>query len=419
MAKTLTLKRVVVTGIGAVTPLGYSIEETWDNMLQGKSGLGCITRFDASALPTRVAAEVKDFDPSQYMDPKEAKRSDRYTQLGVAASKLALKDAGVEPGAFDPKRFGILLASGIGGMETIEKQSRVLHESGPRKISPFMIPSLISNIASGIVAIEFGAKGPNFAVVSACASGTHALGEALNLMRLGKADVMLAGGSEAAVSMLSCAGFCSMRAMSTKYNDTPEKASRPFDKNRDGFVMGEGAGVLLLETLEHAQARGAKIYCELVGYGANCDAYHITSPAPNGEGLADCMRAALDDAGLSPDDVDYINAHGTSTPYNDKFETMAIKTVFGERAKSIPVSSTKSMVGHMLGAAGGVEAAVCCKAIQTGEVPPTINIEEPDPECDLDYVPAVKRTVNPKVTMSNNLGFGGHNGVVVFKKWEE
>ena len=416
MAKTLTLKRVVVTGIGAVTPLGHTIAETWQSLLDGKSGITAITRFDASALPTRVAAEVKNFDPTQYMDPKEAKRSDRYTHFGVAAAKKALEDAGVSASAFDPKRFGILIGSGIGGMDTIEKQSRVLHESGPRKISPFMIPSLIVNMASGIAAIDLGAKGPNFSVVSACSSGTHALGEALNLMRLGKADVMLAGGSEAAVSLLACAGFCSMHAMSTHYNETPEKASRPFDKNRDGFVMGEGSTVLLLETLEHAQARGAKIYCEFAGYGASCDAYHITSPAPGGEGLAECIRAALEDAGVSPGEVGYINAHGTSTGYNDKFETMAIKAVFGELAGKIPISSTKSMTGHMLGAAGAIEAAVCCKAIETGEVPPTINLEEADPECDLDYVPGVKRTVNPTVAISNNLGFGGHNGTLVFKK---
>lgn len=416
MANTLTLKRVVVTGIGALTPVGNNITESWESLLAGKSGLGPITRFDATPLPTRVAAEVKDFDPTLYMDPKEAKRSDRYTQMGVAAAKKTMEDAGVDPKSFNAKRFGVILGSGIGGMDTIEKQSRVLFESGPRKISPFMIPSLIANIASGIVAIEIGAKGPNFSVVSACSTGAHAIGEAFNLLRLGKADVILSGGAEAAVSMLACAGFCSMRAMSTEYNETPQKASRPFDKNRDGFVMGEGAALLLLETLEHAQARGAKIYAELIGYGATCDAYHITSPAPEGEGLADCMRAALDDAGISPEAVDYINAHGTSTPYNDKFETAAIKAVFGERAKQIPISSTKSMTGHMLGAAGSFEAAVCCKAIETGEVPPTINLETPDPECDLDYVPNVKRTVNPTVTLSNNLGFGGHNVTLVFRK---
>jgi len=416
MANTLTLKRVVVTGIGALTPVGNNITESWESLLAGKSGLGPITRFDATPLPTRVAAEVKDFDPTLYMDPKEAKRSDRYTQMGVAAAKKTMEDAGVDPKSLNAKRFGVILGSGIGGMDTIEKQSRVLFESGPRKISPFMIPSLIANIASGIVAIELGAKGPNFSVVSACSTGAHAIGEAFNLLRLGKADVILSGGAEAAISMLACSGFCSMRAMSTQYNDTPQKASRPFDKNRDGFVMGEGAALLLLETLEHAQARGAKIYAELVGYGASCDAYHITSPAPEGEGLADCMRAALEDAGLPPESVDYINAHGTSTPYNDKFETAAIKAVFGERAKQIPISSTKSMTGHMLGAAGSFEAAVCCKAIETGEVPPTINLEEADPECDLDYVPNVKRTVNPTVTLSNNLGFGGHNVTLIFKK---
>ena len=327
-----------------------------------------------------------------------------------------MADANLTAAQTDPDRFGCIIGSGIGGLETIEKQSKALFDGGPRKVSPFMIPSLISNMASGVVAIVTGAKGPNFGVVSACATGTHALGTALRAMQFGEADVMIAGGSEAAINRLGFGGFCAMRAMSTNFNDQPERASRPFDKKRDGFVMGEGAGILILETLEHAQKRGARIYCELVGYAATCDAYHITSPDPEGTGLARALRTALKTANLSITDVDYINAHGTSTEYNDKFETMAVKKVFGEHAPKVPMSSTKSMTGHLLGAAGGIEAIVCVKAIESGEIPPTINLDEQDlPDCDLDYVPNVKRTHKTRVAISSNLGFGGHNAVVAFK----
>jgi len=412
-------QRIVVTGIGVLTSIGIGIDAYWDSLVKGKSGIGSVTQFDASDYPCRVASEVNDFDPAQYMDPKEVKRNDRYTHFAVAAAKLAMTDGKLDKTSVDPERFGVLVSSGIGGLGTIEKQSRTLFERGPRRVSPFMIPCLIANIASGVVAIEMGARGPNFSVVSACAGGTHAIGEALKFLRSGDVDVMLAGGSEAAITQLGFAGFCAMKAMSTSYNDNPDTSSRPFDATRDGFVMGEGAGVLLLETLEHAEARGAHIYCELVGYGATCDAYHITSPDPEGKGLAKCLQLAMKHGDVDAKDVDYINAHGTSTPYNDKFETLAIKKTFGEeKARDILISSTKSMTGHLLGAAGGIEAAACAMAIQTGDVPPTINYSNPDPECDLNYVPnkSVKRDV--KVAISDNLGFGGHNAALVFKKFE-
>lgn len=378
-----------------------------------------MTRFDPTDYTSKVAAEVDNFDPTQYMDPKEVKRNDRYTHYAMAASKMALSDAKLDVTKVDQSRMGVIIGSGIGGLETVQEQSWRLKDLGPRKVSPFMIPSLIANIASGVVAIEIGAKGPNFAVVSACASASHAIGEAMHIIRRGDADIMLAGGAEAAIIEVGFGGFCAMRAMSTNFNDTPEKASRPFDALRDGFVMGDGAGVLILESYEHAKARGAKIYAELAGYGASCDAFHITSPDTTGDGLASCLNRALGWAGLKPEDVDYINAHGTSTPYNDKFETLAIKKVFGEHAYKLLVSSTKSMTGHLLGAAGAVEAAVCIKSIETGVVPPTINLENPDPDCDLDYVPNVKREAKVRVALSNNLGFGGHNATLVFRKLEE
>ena len=409
-------KTVVITGIGILCSLGSSIDEYWNNITKGVSGIHRVERFDPTDYPCKVASEIKDFDPTKYMDPKEVKRNDRYTHYAVASAKIALEDSGLDVTKVDSLRFGVLIGSGIGGMETIEMQTRRLFSQGPRRVSPFMIPSLIANIASGVVAIEVGAKGPNFCIVSACASSAHALGESLNMIHSGKADIMLAGGSEASITQVGYAGFCSMKAMSTNFNDTPEKSSRPFDANRDGFVMGEGSGVLLLETKEHAEARGAKIYCEVNGYGASCDAYHITSPDPEGTGLAHCLKMALADAGVKPEDVDYINAHGTSTPYNDKFETKAIKIVLGEHAKNTLVSSTKSMTGHLLGAAGAIEAAACAKALQTDEVPPTINYETPDPECDLNYVPNHKVKANVKVAVSNNLGFGGHNASIVLKK---
>ncbi len=410
-------ERIVVTGLGVVSPFGDGVDPFWEALKAGKNGVGKVTLFDASELNCQVAAECKDFDPTKYMDAKEAKRSDRYTQFAVAAAKMAMNDAGLVVGEnLEAERFGVLIGSGVGGMDTIETQSRAFIERGPRRVSPFMIPNLLANMSSGVVAIGLGAKGVNFSVVSACATGTHAIGEALLHLQLGREDVILAGGSEAAITSLSFAGFCAMKAMATNFNDEPHRASRPFDADRCGFVMGEGAGILVLERYDHAVARGAKIYCEVAGYGATCDAYHITSPDVEGRGLSLCLQRTLSDAGVSVDDVDYINAHGTSTPYNDKFETAAIRKVFGSAANKLMVSSTKSMTGHMLGAAGAIEAAVCAKTIQDGVIAPTINYENPDSDCDLDYVPNVAREVDVKVAVSTNLGFGGHNGALVFKK---
>lgn len=410
--------RVVVTGIGTIAAQGTGIDPFWEALLAGKSGIDTVSRFDVTDYPSKVGSEVRDFDAGDFMDPKEARRNDRYTHFAVAASKLALQDGGLDCSVPDPERFGVLVGSGIGGMQTIQEQSHRLYEKGPRKVSPFMIPSLIANIASGVIAIETGARGPNYGIVSACATGTHTIGESFRILRDGEADVMLAGGSEAAITELGYAGFCSMKAMSTQYNDAPQTASRPFDKGRDGFVMGEGAGVLLLETLEHAQARGARIYCEVSGYAASCDAFHITSPDPEGKALSTAIGKVIKEAGLAVEDVDYINAHGTSTPYNDKFETNAIKIALGEHASKIMVSSTKSMTGHLLGAAGGIESAVCVKTIHEGKVAPTINYNEPDPDCDLDYVPNTMREADVKVAICNNSGFGGQNATLLFKKFE-
>ncbi len=413
----MSKKRIVVTGIGILTALGHNIDEYWKNLLAGKSGIRKITRFDASAYPSQVAAEV-DFNPTLYIDPKEVKRNDRFTHFALAASKLALQDAKLDLSQVDKTRLGVLIASGIGGMETIESQSGRLHLEGPRRVSPFMIPSLIANIASGIVAIELGAMGPNYGIVTACAASSHAIGQAYRALQYGDADIMFAGGSEAAITRLGFAGFCAMRAMSTHFNEDPTRSSRPFDAKRDGFVMGEGAGVLILETLEHAQARKAPIYAEVAGYAATCDAFHITMPDEQGAGMALCLNNLLKDAGLKPEAVQYINAHGTSTPYNDKFETLSIKKVFGEHAYKLKVSSTKSMTGHLLGAAGAIEAAAAIKAIQTGWIPPTINLDVPDADCDLDYVPhkAIKTPV--EVAISENLGFGGHNAALAFKAYK-
>jgi 3-oxoacyl-[acyl-carrier-protein] synthase II len=408
-------RRIVVTGIGCLSALGPDTASFWDGLIKGRSGISRLTRFDPTDFPSKVGGEIRDFDPGKFMDLKEAKRNDRYTQYAVAASRMAIEDAQVDTTKLDSERFGVIIGSGIGGMETIENQARVLIERGPSRVSPFTIPSLIANIASGVVAIEFQAKSVNFGVVSACASGSHALGEAMRHIRDGHADIMLSGGSEACITRLSYAGFCNMKAMSSDFNDTPEKASRPFDRLRDGFVMGEGAGVLVIESLEHAQARGASIYCELAGYGATCDAYHITGQDQEGKGLALCLNRALSEAGIDKSEVSYINAHGTSTPINDRCETLAIKRVFGEQAPKIAISSTKSMTGHLLGAAGGVEAAVCALAIRHGIVPPTLNLENPDPDCDLDYVPNQARKMTVNVAISNNLGFGGHNASLVFK----
>lgn len=415
--ETLNVHRVVVTGLGTVNALGNNVEDFWASLLTGKSGIRAVTRFDVSELPTKIASEVVDFDPADYMDSKEAGRTDPFVHYAVAAAKMATQDANIQVSDAESERCGVIIGTGIGGMTHIQEQSFVLFSKGPRRVSPFMIPSTICNIASGTVAIELGLRGPNFGVVSACASGAHAIGEAYNLLRLGEADVMLAGGSEAAIQALAFSGFCSMKAMSTHFNDCPEKASRPFDAQRDGFIMGEGSGVLVLETLEHARKRGAKIYCELCGYSATCDAFHITRPEPSGRSMTACYRNVLRNSNTKPSEVDYINAHGTSTHYNDLLETTSIKEVFGEHAYKLNISSIKSMVGHLLGAAGAVEAIVTIKTIQTGIIPPTINYENPDPECDLNYTPntPVKRDV--KAAITDNLGFGGQNGALLFKKF--
>ena len=409
-------KRVVVTGMGVVASLGHNVNDFWNNLLAGKCGIDRVSLFDAKDYSCQIGAEVRGWDPAQIMDPKEVRRNDRYTHFGYCAAKQAVADSKLDMTKEDADRVGVIIGSGIGGMFTIETQHKVLMERGPRKVSPFMIPALISNMCGGLVAIELGARGPNFCVVSACATATHAIGESLRMIRGGEADVMVCGGAEAAITPLAYAGFCSMKAMSTN-NDNPQKASRPFDLNRDGFIMGEGAGILVIESLEHALARGAQIYCELTGYAATCDAFHITQPDPDGKGLSLAMSRALSDARVRPEEIDYINAHGTSTPYNDKFETLAIKKVFGEHARKVLISSTKSMTGHLLGAAGGIEAIISIKTILTGEVPPTINLENPDPDCDLDYVPNVKRSANVRTVLSDNLGFGGQNAALVFRKF--
>lgn len=409
--------RVVITGIGTVNSHGVGVDALWEGILAGKSGIDTLTRFDTTDFASKVGAEVREFNIADFMDPKEARRNDRYTHFAVASSKLALEDAGVDTTKVDPDRFGVIIGSGIGGMDTIQTQSHRMFKMGPRKVSPFMIPSLIANIASGVVAIEVGARAANYGIVSACSAATHSLGESFKILRDGDADIMLSGGAEAAVTELGYAGFCSMKAMSTQYNDDPQRASRPFEKGRDGFVMGEGAGVLVLETLEHAQARGATIYAELCSYAATCDAYHITSPDPEGKALSAAITKVIRDAGLQVEDVDYINAHGTSTPYNDKFETGAIKKALGDHAYKVMISSTKSMTGHLLGAAGGVESAICSKVLSEGKVPPTINYEQPDADCDLDYVPNEMREAEVKVAICNNSGFGGHNATLLFKQF--
>ena len=408
-------QRVVVTGLGVVHGLGQDATTFWSSLIAGKNGIDRLTLFDPSPFATQMGAEVKGWNVEEHMDPKEARRNDRYTHFGFCAAKQAYADSGLDMNTEDPDRVGVVIGSGIGGMFTYETQLKKLHESGPRKVSPFTIPALIGNICSGMFAIEIGARGPNFGVVSACATGTHALGEAMHMIKRGDADVMIAGGAEAAITPFAYASFCAMRAMSTR-NDDPTTACRPFSQGRDGFIMGEGAGVLVLESLEHAQKRGARIYAEISGYAATADAHHITMPDPEGKGLGMAMTRALRSSGLTIDDIGYINAHGTSTPYNDKFETLAIKRVFGARAPSIPVSSTKSMTGHLLGAAGGIEAVISVKTLQTGVIAPTINLHEPDPECDLDYVPNTAREANVSAVLSNNLGFGGQNAAVVFRK---
>ncbi|MFU0783899.1 MAG: beta-ketoacyl-ACP synthase II [Thermoanaerobacterium thermosaccharolyticum] len=409
------MNRVVITGIGAITPIGNSIDELWDSLINGRSGIDKVTRFDVSSYPTKLAAEVKNFEPTEYIDKKEAKRMDRFTQFALASAKMALIDSRLDLEKEDLDRIGVIYGSGIGGIETLENQQNILKEKGPGRVSPFFVPMMIADMAAGLISITFGLKGHNETIVNACASSTNAIGDAFKVIERGDADVIVTGGSEAAITPLAIAGFCSMKAMST--NDDPKTACRPFDANRDGFIMGEGSATLILESLEHAIKRGAKIYCEIVGYGATADAYHITAPAPEGAGAARAMKLALKDADIIPEDIDYINAHGTSTEYNDKYETMAIKNVFGQHAYKLKVSSTKSMTGHMLGASGAVEAVATVLAIKNGIVPPTINYETPDPECDLDYVPNKALEMEINYALSNSFGFGGHNATLVFKKY--
>ena len=409
-------KKVVVTGMGLVSPVGNNVETFWQSLLEGKSGINRITRFDASVLSTQIAGELKGFDPLNYMDKKEIRRTDRYAHYGMAATKMAMEDAGLNPDTIDKTRAGVVLGSGVGGIETVEEQARVLLTKGPNRISPFFVPMMIANILGAQIAINYGFQGPNTTTVTACASGTNAVGEAMRLIKEGYCDVVVTGGAEAPIIPLAMAGFCSMKAMSTR-NEEPERASRPFDMERDGFVMGEGAGVLILESAEHAMNRSARIHAELVGYGVTCDAYHITAPEPDGVGAAQAMRLALEDAGLRPDEIQYINAHGTSTPLGDIGETTAVKKVFGDHAYKLAVSSTKSMTGHLLGAAGGIESIACIMAIKDNLVPPTINIDHPDPGCDLNHVPNKAQNMTVKAAMSNSFGFGGHNGTVIFKEF--
>jgi 3-oxoacyl-[acyl-carrier-protein] synthase II len=411
------LRRVVVTGVGAVSPFGEGAEALWEGLIAGRSGIGTITRFDTTGYDTTIAGEVRNFGPERYLEKKEARKADRFVQFAVAASRMAIDDSGIviTPALADD--FGCVIGAGIGGMATIEEFHTVLMTKGPQRVSPFSIPKIIINIAPGYVSMTFGLKGPNESVVTACATGNHCIGSAARWIQLGQATAMLAGGSEATITPMGVSGFNALKALST-HNAEPTKASRPFDLERDGFVMGEGAGVLVLEDLEHALARGARIYAEFTGYGATADAYHMTAPSPDGDGAVRCMRRAIKDAGLVPEQIGYINAHGTSTKFNDSIETKAIKTVFGAHAYKIPVSSTKSMTGHLLGAAGGVESIVAALTIARGVIPPTINLEHPDPECDLDYVPNVARRADVRAVLSNTFGFGGANACVVFQKYE-
>jgi len=407
--------RAVITGMGVISPLGNSLEKFWNNLVEGKSGIGLLTRFDTTDLPTKVAAEVKDFEPTDWISKKESRHMDRFAQFAIAAAKMAVQDAKLDLENEDKERIGTVMGCGIGGVISFEDQKEVLMSKGSSRISPFFVPMLISNMAAGHISIEFGLQGSSTTIVTACASATNAIGEALRLIQRGEADVVLCGGTEAPITKLAFAGFCAMKAMSTEH-ENPEQACRPFDKRRSGFVMGEGAGVMVLESLEHAEARGARIYSELAGYGSTSDAYHITTPVPGGGGAARAMRLALKDAGVSAEDVDYINAHGTGTGPNDATETAAIKTVFESYATKLAISSTKSMTGHLTGAAGAIEAIICAIAIERGAIPPTINYGEPDPECDLDYVPNTSRKQDVNVAMSNTFGFGGHNATIVLKK---
>jgi 3-oxoacyl-[acyl-carrier-protein] synthase II len=417
MANNYTDRRVVVTGLGVVTPLGHDLNTFWQSLIAGQCGIDKITAFDASAFDTQIAGEVKNFDPlPAFPSPKEIRRTDRYSQFGIYAAWSALKDSGLELDQENLDEVGVFLGSGIGGLATTSEQHKILLERGPGRMSPFTIPMLISNMASGLVSMYFNLRGPNFATCSACATANHAIGEAWRTIKAGDAQVMFAGGAEATVIPIGIGGFCAMKAMSTR-NDDPKTASRPFDKDRDGFVMGEGAGVLVLEELEHAKKRGAQIYCEIAGYGNTADAHHLTAPAPGGEGAARCMKMALRNGGLNLTDISYVNAHGTSTPQGDICETQAIKTVFGDHARKLVVSSTKGATGHMLGAAGAVEMTICTLAIKHGIVPPTINLQNPDPECDLDYVPNIARQMPVNAIVNNSFGFGGHNSTISAKKF--
>ena len=411
----MSKRRVVITGIGMISPLGIGAEETWKGLIDGRSGVGPITKFDTTNFPVKIAGEVRGFEPEKWIEKKEVKKSDTFIHYAVGAAHMAIDDAKLDYKSVDGDRFGVIIGSGIGGLPLIEEMHAKMLERGPSRISPFFIPGLIVNLASGHISIRFGARGPSSAPATACATGAHAIGDAARVIRYDEADLMFAGGSEAVITPLAVGGFAAMRALSTR-NDDPQKASRPWDLNRDGFVMGEGAGVVLLEELEHARARGAKIYCEITGYGMSSDAYHITSPSEDAGGMMRVMQRALKDAGLQPKDVGYINAHGTSTPVGDRIETMAIKKVFADDAKNVAVSSTKSMTGHLLGAAGGLESAIAAKVVETGILPPTINYETPDPACDLDYVPNKARQKQVQHVMSNSFGFGGTNATLIFSK---
>lgn len=413
----MTERRVVITGIGALSPLGNDVQSTWDAMKEGKSGIGPITLIDSDPYPVKIAGEVKDFDPKPFFsNPKDARRADRYAQFAIAASKMAVEDAGLADAGYDPANVGVMVGSGIGGLGTLEREHSVLMNRGSSKVSPFVIPMMISNIASGMISMEYGFGGPNMAIVTACATANHSVGEAWRMIKFGDADAFVCGGAEATILPMGLSGFSNMRALSTR-NDEPTRASRPFDTGRDGFVMGEGAGVIIIEEYEAAKKRGAKIYAELGGYGLSADAHHMSAPSPDGSGPARAVNMAMKHAKVNADQVTYVNAHGTSTPLGDISETKAIKLALGDHAKNgLMVSSTKSMTGHLLGAAGGIEALACIKAIQDGVVPPTINLEDQDPECDLDYVPNVAREANVEVAVSNSFGFGGHNATLLFKK---
>jgi 3-oxoacyl-[acyl-carrier-protein] synthase II len=415
---TLKMRRVVITGLGVVSPLGCELKLFWDRITAGHSGIRRITKFDASKFPTQIAGEVVEFDANAFISPKEQRRMDQFSQFAVAASKMAMVDSGINLDTADHERVGVIVGSGIGGLQTLEAQHSILLEKGPSRCSPFMIPQMIVNMAGGLIAIEHKLKGPNYTVVSACASALHSMGDAMRVIQRGEADVMVSGGTEASVSEIGIAGFSALRALSVR-NDAPEKASRPFDKDRDGFVMADGSAILIMEDLEYAVKRGARIYCEVGGFGMSCDAFHMTAPDEDGTGAARAMRLAMKDGGCNPEDIDYINAHGTSTMLNDKIETKAIKLALGEdRARKVMISSTKSMTGHLLGAAGGIESVICALAIKNGVVPPTINCETPDPECDLDYVPNTARQKSIRSCLNNSFGFGGHNASLLFKKME-